>query len=42
MVVLTKPPERFDGTVSRANSMDVTVQIEEAKERSSPEVTDSG
>lgn len=37
MVVLTKPPERFDGTVSRANSMDVTVQIEEAKERSSPE-----
>ena len=39
MVVLTKPPDAAtDGTVSRANSMDVTVQIEEAKERVSPEV----
>ena len=38
MVVLTKPPDAADGTVSRANSQDVTVQIEEAKERVSPEV----
>lgn len=39
MVVLTKPPEAAaDGTVSRANSADVTVQIEEAKDRLSPEV----
>lgn len=38
MVVLTKPPEAAaDGTVSRANSADVTVQIEEAKDRLSPE-----
>ena len=39
MVVLTKPPDAADGTVSRANSQDVTVQIEEAKERVSPEVS---
>ena len=39
MVVLTKPPAAAaDGTVSRANSADVTVQIEEAKDRVSPEV----
>ena len=38
MVVLTKPPAAADGTVSRANSTDVTVQIEEAKDRVSPEV----
>ncbi len=38
MVVLTKPPPAADGTVSRANSTDVTVQIEEAKDRVSPEV----
>lgn len=37
MVVLTKPPAAADGTVSRANSTDVTVQIEEAKDRVSPE-----
>ncbi|DBA74258.1 hypothetical protein WJX77_000848 [Trebouxia sp. C0004] len=37
MVVLTKPPPAADGTVSRANSADVTVQIEEAKDRVSPE-----
>lgn len=38
MVVLTKPPAAAaDGTVSRANSADVTVQIEEAKDRVSPE-----
>ena len=40
MVVLTQPPDAADGSVSRANSQDVTVQIEEAKERVSPEVTD--
>lgn len=39
MVVLTKPPDAADGTVSRANSQDVTIQIEEAQERVSPEVT---
>ncbi|KAA6425549.1 MAG: DUF21 domain-containing protein [Trebouxia sp. A1-2] len=37
MVVLTKPPPAADGTVSRANSTDVTLQIEEAKDRVSPE-----
>lgn len=38
MVVLTQPPDAADGSVSRANSQDVTVQIEEARERVSPEV----
>ncbi len=38
MVVLTKPPPAADGTISRVNSTDVTVQIEEAKDRVSPEV----
>ncbi|KAL3148855.1 hypothetical protein ABBQ32_001729 [Trebouxia sp. C0010 RCD-2024] len=37
MVVLTQPPDAADGSVSRANSQDVTVQIEEARERVSPE-----
>ena len=39
MVVLTQPPPAADGSVSHANSTDVTVQIEEAKERVSPEVS---
>lgn len=39
MVVLTKPPDAADGTVSRANSQDVSIQIEEAQDRVSPEVT---